>query len=411
MGSMAVSISEANEDSQEHSLPYGWKKLARRRQQTGQGNKTWDVYIIAPCGKKLRSNPEIEKYLSENPDVQIDRDVTNTSKPRTLESTVAPKVQDPSPPANKQTLEKSAKISSPQRSDKSPPPTVGKRKTSDKPKRSLQIQLEKLPEPFQEKASESLSKPTPKSSSSLDADQKSNESKDKEPTNVPDPVVLDKPRRGRKPKNPLPKADDSSAVPEVKDKEPRVTSPPPVLSDKKDKAPTPKAIIKPAVFVPKIEIIEKVAAFETKKGQEAAVKSLADGPSAPPTPKSVKKVPRAATPPPVKKATPTPPSLPVKKVVQLPTPPSPPVKKVSQESAPTPSKKTAPAASAKVSEEPKEPAPTSSKKTVPAASPKSSSPEKNSSSTATTLAPVAPSSGAKGIMPREETTPTPPSKK
>ena len=68
-------------------------------------------------------------------------------------------------------------MSSPQRSDKSPPPTVGKRKTSDKPKRSLQIQLEKLPEPFQEKASESLSKPTPKSSSSLDADQKSNESK------------------------------------------------------------------------------------------------------------------------------------------------------------------------------------------------------------------------------------------
>ena len=90
--SMAVSKSEENEDSQEHSLPYGWKKLARRRQQTGQGNKTWDVYIIAPCGKKLRSNPEIEKYLSENPDVQIDRDVTNTSKPRTLESTVAPKV-------------------------------------------------------------------------------------------------------------------------------------------------------------------------------------------------------------------------------------------------------------------------------------------------------------------------------
>ena len=104
----------------------------------------------------------------------------------------------------------------------------------------------------------------------------------------------------------------------MKDKEPRVTSPPPVLADKKDKAPTPKTIIKPAVFVPKIETIEKVAAFETKKGQEAAVKSLADGPSAPPTPKSVKKVPRAATPPPVKKATPAPSSPPVKKVVQEP---------------------------------------------------------------------------------------------
>ena len=104
----------------------------------------------------------------------------------------------------------------------------------------------------------------------------------------------------------------------MKDKEPRVTSPPPVLADKKDKAPTPKTILKPAVFVPKTEIIEKVAAFETKKGKEAAAKSLADGPPAPPTPKSVKKVPRAATPPPVKKATQTPPSPPVKKVAQEP---------------------------------------------------------------------------------------------
>ena len=49
-----------------------------------QGKKTWDIYVIAPCGKKLRSNPEIDKYLSENPDVQIDREVTNTSKPSDL---------------------------------------------------------------------------------------------------------------------------------------------------------------------------------------------------------------------------------------------------------------------------------------------------------------------------------------
>ena len=90
---MVVSISEENEDNKrEYDLPYDWKKLACRRGASSQGNKTWDIYIIAPCGKKLRSNPEIEKYLSENPDVQIDRDVTNTSKPRTLESTVAPKV-------------------------------------------------------------------------------------------------------------------------------------------------------------------------------------------------------------------------------------------------------------------------------------------------------------------------------
>ena len=52
--------------------------------QQNQGKKTWDIYVIAPCGKKLRSNPEIDKYLSENPDVQIDREVTNTSKPSDL---------------------------------------------------------------------------------------------------------------------------------------------------------------------------------------------------------------------------------------------------------------------------------------------------------------------------------------
>ena len=70
---MAVSISE---DSREYSVPYEWKKLARRRHQTSQGNIIWDIYIIAPCGKKLCSNPEIEKYLSENPDVHIDRGFT-----------------------------------------------------------------------------------------------------------------------------------------------------------------------------------------------------------------------------------------------------------------------------------------------------------------------------------------------
>jgi len=74
-----------NDDYREYSLPYNWKKLGRRRQQNmSQGKKTWDIYVIAPCGKKLRSNPEIDKYLSENPDVQIDREVTNTSKPSDL---------------------------------------------------------------------------------------------------------------------------------------------------------------------------------------------------------------------------------------------------------------------------------------------------------------------------------------
>merc|ERR1719278_2335787 len=47
-----ASISEENEDSRrEYSLPYDWKKLACRRGASSQGNKTWDIYIIAPCGK------------------------------------------------------------------------------------------------------------------------------------------------------------------------------------------------------------------------------------------------------------------------------------------------------------------------------------------------------------------------
>ena len=68
---------EPNEDHLEYSLPYGWKKIAIRR----QGHQfRWDFYIIAPCGMRLRSNPEVDRYLENNPKVKCDRRVTNTSR-------------------------------------------------------------------------------------------------------------------------------------------------------------------------------------------------------------------------------------------------------------------------------------------------------------------------------------------
>ena len=66
------------EDNIEYSLPYGWKKIGHRR--TGDQDR-WDFYITTPDGKKLRSNPEIDKYLEKNPNVGCDRRVTNTSRP------------------------------------------------------------------------------------------------------------------------------------------------------------------------------------------------------------------------------------------------------------------------------------------------------------------------------------------
>ena len=66
------------EDNIEYSLPYGWKKIGHRR--AGDQDR-WDFYITTPDGKKLRSNPEIDKYLEKNPNVGCDRRVTNTSRP------------------------------------------------------------------------------------------------------------------------------------------------------------------------------------------------------------------------------------------------------------------------------------------------------------------------------------------
>jgi len=76
-------LQEQNDDKREYSLPYGWKKIGHRRQQGADDNR-WDFYLISPCGKKFRSNPEVKKYLDQNPDVECDLDVTNTSRPSDL---------------------------------------------------------------------------------------------------------------------------------------------------------------------------------------------------------------------------------------------------------------------------------------------------------------------------------------
>jgi len=47
--------------------------------------RTWDIFVIAPIGKKLRSNPELYNNLEANPEVKCDRSVTNTSRPSRLQ--------------------------------------------------------------------------------------------------------------------------------------------------------------------------------------------------------------------------------------------------------------------------------------------------------------------------------------
>ena len=80
-------IAQDTENYREYSLPYNWKKVGHRRQT---GTKTWDFYIITPCGKRLRSTVEVNKYLAQNPDVECDRDVTNCNRPSDLSTSRGP---------------------------------------------------------------------------------------------------------------------------------------------------------------------------------------------------------------------------------------------------------------------------------------------------------------------------------
>ena len=67
------------ENYQEFSLPYGWKKVGYKR-KSGATKDQWDFHVLSPLGKKLRSNIAIRKYLEINPDIKCDPNVTTTSK-------------------------------------------------------------------------------------------------------------------------------------------------------------------------------------------------------------------------------------------------------------------------------------------------------------------------------------------
>ena len=87
-------IAQDTENYREYSLPYNWKKVGHRRQT---GTKTWDFYIITPCGKRLRSTVEVNKYLAQNPDVECDRDVTNCNRPSDLSTSRGPSTSSTHP--------------------------------------------------------------------------------------------------------------------------------------------------------------------------------------------------------------------------------------------------------------------------------------------------------------------------
>ena len=85
-------VPKSKENDIEYILPYGWKKIYRTRKNT----KRWDVYVIAPCGKRFRSNVEINDYINSNPQVECDLNVTNTKQPSDV-----PRKPDPKSPKEK----------------------------------------------------------------------------------------------------------------------------------------------------------------------------------------------------------------------------------------------------------------------------------------------------------------------
>ena len=65
----------------EYSLPYGWKKICKKRT-----DNRWDIHVTTPNGKRLRSSVKIKEYLSLNPGIQCDVKVTNTNRPNQYSS-------------------------------------------------------------------------------------------------------------------------------------------------------------------------------------------------------------------------------------------------------------------------------------------------------------------------------------
>ena len=50
--------------------------------------RTWDVSLISPTGKRLRSNVELNTFLAKNPEVRCDREVTDCKRPRDLPNSI-----------------------------------------------------------------------------------------------------------------------------------------------------------------------------------------------------------------------------------------------------------------------------------------------------------------------------------
>jgi hypothetical protein len=69
-----VTVLKKTDNDVEFSLPYGWKKFGHKR----KNSSIWDFYLITSDNRRFRSNPEIKRYLENNPTVKCDLSVTNT---------------------------------------------------------------------------------------------------------------------------------------------------------------------------------------------------------------------------------------------------------------------------------------------------------------------------------------------
>ena len=77
-----VTLLKKTDNDVEYSLPYGWKKFGHKR----KNSNNWDFYLISLDNKRFRSNPEVKRYLENNPTIKCDLSVTNTQWSSALKS-------------------------------------------------------------------------------------------------------------------------------------------------------------------------------------------------------------------------------------------------------------------------------------------------------------------------------------
>ena len=77
-----VTVLKKTDNDVEFSLPYGWKKFGHKRKKSS----IWDFYLISSDNKRFRSNPEVKRYLENNPTIKCDLSVTNTQWSSALKS-------------------------------------------------------------------------------------------------------------------------------------------------------------------------------------------------------------------------------------------------------------------------------------------------------------------------------------